>query len=150
MPLEKNMNHFAEAAIRRGNTWTCQSCGSSFPAVSLDWTDMTPMCPKCGTQDMLIEIHPDAVVVTRHPALVALLVEKGLVPEGTPVIDHATPEDVAGKHVYGVLPLSLAAKAALVTEIPLKLTLEQRGKELTLDELRQCAGTPTTYRVEEV
>lgn len=87
------------------------------------------------------------VVITRHPALVELLIEKGLIPQGTNVITHANPDDVRGKDVIGVLPLSLAALAASVTEIPLTLAPEDRGKELGIDRLRQIAGEPVTYKV---
>lgn len=87
------------------------------------------------------------IVVTRHPALVALLVERGLVKEDVEVISHATPEQVAGKDVIGVLPLNLAALAASVTEVPLALTPELRGKELDLEILREIAGEAVTYKV---
>ena len=87
------------------------------------------------------------VVVTRHKALVALLVERGLVPEGTPVLEHATALDVRGQDVIGVLPLSLAAECRSVTEVPLNLTPADRGKELDLPRLREIAGDAVTYRV---
>lgn len=87
------------------------------------------------------------LIVTRHPALVSLLRERGLVDGDVPVIAHATPADVFRKHVCGVLPLSLAAEALSVTEIPLALTPEMRGKELDLDTLRKIAGEAVTYRV---
>jgi putative CRISPR-associated protein (TIGR02620 family) len=88
------------------------------------------------------------VVVTRHKALVSLLKERGIITDDSRVIEHATPEDVAGADVIGVLPLSLAALAVTVTEIPLSLTPEMRGKELDLDTLRQVAGAAVTYRVQ--
>lgn len=89
------------------------------------------------------------IVVTRHPALVTLLIERGLIEPDTPVIAHATPEEVTGKHVIGVLPLSLAALANSVTEVPLALTSEMRGKELDLATLRAIAGEAVTYKVFE-
>jgi len=88
------------------------------------------------------------LIVTRHPALVELLRERGLLNGESRVIAHATPEEVAGQHVIGVLPLHLAALAASITEVPLSLPAEMRGRELTLEELRQYAGEPTTYVVE--
>ena len=87
------------------------------------------------------------IVVTRHASLAALLRERGVIAEDARVIAHATPDDVRGARVIGVLPLALAALAESITEIPLTLTPEQRGRELTLDELRACAGPATTYRV---
>lgn len=89
----------------------------------------------------------EKVVVTRHPALVAYLEKYHLIPEGTPVLTHATAEEVAGKHVIGVLPLHLAAEALAVTEVPLTLTPELRGQELTLEHLEEVAGEPVTYTV---
>lgn len=84
------------------------------------------------------------VVVTRHPALVTFLVEEGLVPESTPVLTHATAEDVAGNHVFGVLPMHLAAQAAKLTEVTLHLPAELRGVELTLEQVREhCKGVRT-------
>lgn len=89
-------------------------------------------------------------VVTRHPALVALLIERGIISEGTKVISHATATDVAGCHVIGVLPLSLASLAESVTEIPLALSPEDRGQELGIARLREIAGAAVTYKVEVV
>lgn len=93
----------------------------------------------------------DTVVVTRHPALIQYLKEIGLVTDQEPVITgNATPDGVRGKHVIGVLPNHLAALAACLTEIPLKIPAELRGKELTLEQVRQFAGEPTTFKVSVV
>jgi len=90
----------------------------------------------------------DVVVVTRHDALVALLRERGIIQgDDVTVLAHASADDVRGRHVIGVLPLSLAALAASVTEIPLSLTPDMRGRELGLDELRGIAGQAVTYQV---
>lgn len=87
------------------------------------------------------------VVVTRHPALVEYLTELGVVPAGTEVVAHATAEQVRGRHVFGVLPLHLAAEARRVTEVPLHVPAELRGVELTLAQVRQFAGPLTSYVV---
>ena len=87
------------------------------------------------------------VVVTRHPALVEYLNELGVVPAGTEVVAHATAEQVRGRHVFGVLPLHLAAEARRVTEVPLHVPAELRGVELTLAQVRQFAGPLTSYVV---
>lgn len=89
------------------------------------------------------------VIVTRHPELVEHILELGLAPESTPVLEHAEGHQVLGKHVIGVLPLHLACLAESVTTVPLELPPELRGKDLTLGEVRQFARRPTTYRVEE-
>lgn len=87
------------------------------------------------------------VVVTRHPALVEYLTELGVVPAGTEVVAHATAEQVRGRHVFGVLPLHLAAEARRVTEVPLHVPAELRGVELTLAQVRRFAGPLTSYVV---
>ena len=90
------------------------------------------------------------VVITRHPALVEYLREQGIVSGDVEVISHASPDAVQGKHVVGVLPHSLSCLCASFTEIPLRLPLEMRGKELTIEDLRKYAGSPVTYIVRKL
>ena len=91
------------------------------------------------------------VVVTRHAALLELLRERGIIDGTERVIPHVdNPDDIAGAHVIGVLPLRLAARAAVVTEIPLNLSAADRGKELTIERMREVAGEATSFMVEEV
>jgi hypothetical protein len=85
------------------------------------------------------------LVVTRHPGLVEFLRERGLCAPDTTVIPHASPEDVRGKHVCGVLPHSLSCLCESFTEVPLALPPELRGVELSLEQVRQYAGEPVTY-----
>jgi len=90
----------------------------------------------------------ETVVVTRHQALVALLVERGIIGEGTPVLSHVTdPEQIAGKDVIGVLPFELASWARSVTVVPLALEPGDRGRELSIERLREIAGEARAYRV---
>lgn len=89
----------------------------------------------------------EQIIVTRHPALVEYLIEKGLVEADTPVHSHVSEETVRGKHVFGVLPAFLAVEAGKITEIPLKLSPEDRGKELSVERMREVAGEPWTYKV---
>jgi putative CRISPR-associated protein (TIGR02620 family) len=88
------------------------------------------------------------IIVTRHPALVAVLAED--YGHTGPVLAHATADDVRGKAVIGVLPLHLAAEAESVTEVTLNLPPELRGKELSVDEVRKHLVGLSTYRVEKV
>ena len=90
------------------------------------------------------------VVVTRHPGLVEVLREQGLVEEGVRVVAHAQVEDVAGCHVFGVLPYSLAAESEKLTEVTLALPPEARGKELSADEVRQYMRGVSTYKVQKL
>jgi hypothetical protein len=87
----------------------------------------------------------ETIIVTRHPALVEFLAEKHGI--SGRVVAHATEEDVAGKHVIGVLPLRLAALALTITEVPLNVPEGMRGTELTVDDLQKFAGEPVTYNV---
>jgi hypothetical protein len=87
------------------------------------------------------------LVVTKHPGLVEYLREIGLADAETKVISHASAEDVRGKRVCGVLPHSLSCLCETFTEVPLSLPQELRGAELTIEQVRQYAGPPTTCRV---
>lgn len=90
------------------------------------------------------------LIVTRHPALITYLQE--IFPEliDAEVLPHVTAADVQGKHVYGVLPLYLAAEARMVTEISLDIPLELRGKELTLDQVKSMSPKAVSYQVSRV
>lgn len=90
------------------------------------------------------------LVVTRHPALVEYLKELKLADGQVEVVEHATPQMVSGKHVCGVLPHSLSCLCASFTEVPLSIPQELRGKELSLEQIRQFAGDPMTYEVNVV
>ena len=92
----------------------------------------------------------ETIIVTRHAALLAYLEEIGVVPTGTPVISHATAENVRGKHVYGVLPMRLAAEAEQLTEVSMSVPAEWRGKELSLDEIKACSPVLTTYVIRKM
>jgi hypothetical protein len=74
-----------------------------------------------------------------------------LSPARTPVVEHASADDVRGKHVIGVLPLHLAALADSVTEVPIRMTIEDRqaaqAGDLPLERLREIAGEAVTYTV---
>jgi hypothetical protein len=93
------------------------------------------------------------VVITRHHPLIKLLRERGIIDDSTPVLEHASASDVAGKHVLGVLPHHLSSRCASITEVPMALTQADREAmtrgDLTLERTREVAGEPVTYRVTE-
>ena len=94
---------------------------------------------------------PVVLVVTRHPALVRYLREVVDLPPDTPVVTHVSdPADLAGKHVYGVLPINLAAHALCVTIVPLRIPAELRGQELSLAQVRAFAGELETFKVNRI
>lgn len=99
------------------------------------------------SRDFYTDKPQDTVVVTRHPALIKFLEKQGLVNEKTPVISHATADDIEGKHVIGVLPMRYAAMALTITEVPLNIPAELRGKELSLEQVEKFAGKPVKYSV---
>ena len=79
----------------------------------------------------------NVLIVTRHAPLVEWLRKRGI--EGK-VIAQATPADVAGKDVYGVLPLWLAAEANSVTEVsmpglPLEARARVNGGDFSVEEM---------------
>lgn len=89
----------------------------------------------------------EKIIVARHMGLVEWLRLHGI-EESVPVISHvADPDDIKGKHVYGVLPLSLAAECGLITEVSMPLLRpDQRGKELTPEEMDKAGSCLVTYR----
>jgi hypothetical protein len=91
------------------------------------------------------------LVITRHRPLVELLRERGIIDDTTPVLEHATISDVAGKHVLGILPHHLSSRCASITEIPMALTQADREAmtrgDLSLERTREVAGDPVTYYV---
>lgn len=89
-------------------------------------------------------MHQIDLIVTRHPALATYL--RGLDIKAR-IVAHARPEDVKGKHICGVVPLSLAACAASVTVVPLHIPQALRGKELTYEDIRAVADVPQRYIV---
>ena len=90
------------------------------------------------------------LVITRHPSLLQYLEELGLVSKDAQVLSHADADTVTGKNVCGVLPHSLSCLCETFTEVPLNLPPGLRGTELSLDQLRQYAGNPVTYKVTRV
>lgn len=100
--------------------------------------------------DKLI-IRKRVPVVTRHKALVSYLLDRDIIKEGEySLIEHADYQEVQGQDVIGVLPLQLASYAKSITEVPLNLTPEMRGKELTFDEVSKIAEKPVKYIVREI
>lgn len=90
----------------------------------------------------------NVVVTTRHTALVEYLREIGLISADTPVLPHVkSPEEVEGKVVVGPCPLHLAAHAASVVHVPIRWDHDDRGRELTLDEIRKRAEPALEFRV---
>jgi len=91
------------------------------------------------------------VIVTQHAPLVRYLIELGIATDRTPVIAHAAIHNIAGLHVAGVLPVSMAAHCASYTEVPMSLTPEDRAAlrqgDLPYERMVEIAGKPVTYYI---
>jgi hypothetical protein len=92
----------------------------------------------------------EKIVVSRYRGLVEHLKNLGLIDDNTKVISFAKVSDVEDRHVLGVIPFWLAAKAGKVTEIQIRLPSEKRHTELTSEEIAFYALSPKTYVVREV
>lgn len=88
------------------------------------------------------------LIISRHVGTVAWLATRGITGE---VVAHATPEQVRGRIVVGVLPLSLASLAAEVWSVDLpSLPQELRGQELDLVQMAQAGACLQKYKVERL
>jgi len=88
----------------------------------------------------------EKIIVTRHRGLLEWLYQQGL-NKNIPVIPHVSnPEDIRGKHVYGVLPLSLAAVCGCISEVSMpRLRPDQRGKDLSPSEMDEAGAYLVHY-----
>lgn len=85
------------------------------------------------------------IIVTRHAGAVEWLRQQGITGK---VISHATEKEVTGQVVYGMLPLHLAALAERVVTIDLpNLAPDQRGNELSADEMEKAGARLVAYKV---
>lgn len=88
------------------------------------------------------------LVITKYASFVEYLKELGLIRDGEyETVQYATPANVTGRHVIGVIPLFLCALADRVTEVRVNVPRYLRGTELTLEQVRQFGIPPITYRV---
>jgi len=90
------------------------------------------------------------LVVSRHQGLIDFLQEEGILDEEVERIEHASADDVEGRHVIGNLPSRLAAQASLLTEVDLDYPEGYRGEGLDADEGREYATGLATYQVEQI
>lgn len=88
----------------------------------------------------------DLVVLRHQGSLEWLRQEFGELPPT--LTGNATPDDVRGKRVLGVLPLHLASVAKSVTE--LQLTPPPRGEELSAAQVAERNPCLRTFEVKEL
>ncbi len=87
------------------------------------------------------------IIVTRHHGLVEWLKSRGISGD---VLTHVADESqIRGKIVYGVLPLSLAAKCEIYVAVDMpNIRPYQRGADLSPREMDAAGAKMTRYRVE--
>ena len=89
------------------------------------------------------------VYVGRHPAALEWAKAHGLPEDAKLVVGNATPADVEGRVVWGVVPLHLAAAAAEVHVIEFAGT-PPRGLEYGRAEMDAAGARWARYRVQRV
>lgn len=92
----------------------------------------------------------EKIIVTRHPRLAEYLKHHGIVSEETPHREHIRIQDIEGKHVIGILPFHLVCHSAIFTEIPLRIPIDKKDEELTMEEIGFCMQQPRTYIINEI
>lgn len=149
--FEKDTPPSREKFVRRdaAEATTLARLGPPRRQLLLQWQEEHSACDcaYCGGHRLptWVAAKRPPIVVTRHPALVAVLARRGLIPEGTQVVAHATPDMVRGRTVVGILPFHLAALASSVTTVDLNLAPEQRGRELSVEEVEAALTGISTY-----
>ncbi len=93
---------------------------------------------------MLIDL-----VVTRHPAFVEYLKKHNMIQEDCQVIRKASPENVSGRNVIGILPICLVKYCNSYTEMKLDLPYKLAGRELIVDDFERHFSSIGTYKVED-
>lgn len=95
-------------------------------------------------------MESEYVIVTRHAGLVEWLKKYGITGE---VIPHITnPEkEILGKVVIGNIPMHLAVMANYIVVVDMPgLKPEQRGKDLTPEEMDAAGAAVTVYTVRDI
>ena len=92
---------------------------------------------------------PNGIIVSRHKAAIEFINKE--LPESVdyPVYAEVTPTLVRGQHVYGNIPLHLAAEAEKVTAIEFGNN-PPRGSEYTLEDMYAAKAALRTYMVKEI
>ena len=89
------------AAVRAANVLAAAGLTPA-DVLPLDDRAAQRRCPGLGRKGLAaLRREAPVLVVTRHPALVELLRERGIVGPDVEVREHVTAEDVRGRHVVG-------------------------------------------------
>jgi CRISPR-associated protein Csx16 len=77
------------------------------------------------------------IIVTRHLGALEWLRKHHPELGEAKVVSHASPDDLQGNRVIGVLPVNLAALCAEYWHLSMQVPPEARGKELSAEEMEQ-------------
>jgi CRISPR-associated protein Csx16 len=87
-------------------------------------------------------------IITRHAGAIEWLRQRGITGD---VLAQATPEQVRGCRVIGILPLHLAAEATEVVAIDMpQLRAEDRGRDLSPAEMDAAGACLRRYQVRAI
>lgn len=93
----------------------------------------------------------EVIVVARHKAVLDYLIDKKRVPPGTQLFNGVNESKVRGKHVFGILPIWLAAYAERVTWVLVDLPRTiLSSPSLQYEEVYNRVQIGRTYRTEEL
>ena len=77
-------------------------------------------------------------------------IEIGLIDKDTECFSGVQISTLKGKDVVGILPLHLACYANTFTVIPLNTKRNMDLDELTIEDVRELATAPKTYKIRKV
>jgi two-component sensor histidine kinase len=92
----------------------------------------------------------EKIIITKHNAVKHYIISKQMATKETPCFSVAEIKDIEGKHVIGFIPLYLAAKAGMYTEIKINLKREDIKRELTLNEIEHRVKNVNTFKIEKI
>ena len=145
--LEKALELIGDSRRKasKSSAWACAEQAAEIAGVRVHQEERSNYPDLARLEKDVRAALDETIIVTRHAGLVAWLEARGITGR---VISQATPADVRGKRVIGVLPLHLAAEAAEVVVVDMPgLRLDQRGKDLTPEEMDQAGAVLTVYVV---
>lgn len=145
--LENALNHVSNARRKASKSaaWTEAEQAAQIAGVTVHYEEGSNFPDLVRLEKDVRAALDEVLIVTRHAGLVAWLAGRGITGR---VIAQATPADVRGKRVIGVLPLHLAAEAAEVVTVDMPgLKPEQRGQDLTPAEMDAAGAYLVTYVV---
>ena len=90
----------------------------------------------------------DSVIISRHPATTEWIKSCGIGIDAPVITGNATAADVAGKLVYGNIPLHLAALAEAVYAVEFHGS-PPRGAEYTVKDMTDAGAHLTCYQVRD-